>query len=121
MWTLPAVDESLRRATEAGEVPGLVVAAATDDGLVYEAAFGKREVGKPAAMTTDSVFWIASMTKAITCTAAMQLVERGKLKLDDPIETLLPQLAGRQVLEVDPSSGDARLRPAKRAITLRQL
>ena len=99
MWTLSEVDHALRRASEAGEVPGVVVAATTEDGIVYEAAFGKREIGKADPMTTDSVFWIASMTKAITCSAAMQLVELGKLELDEPIETLLPQLAGHQVLE----------------------
>ena len=102
-------------------MPGVVVAAATADGLVYEAAFGKREIGKADPMTLDTVFWIASMTKAITCVAAMQLVENGKLELDAPIETLLPQLAGRHVLEVDGGTGEARLRPAKRAITLRRL
>jgi methyl acetate hydrolase len=121
MWTLSEVDHALRRASEAGEVPGVVVAAANEDGIVYEAAFGKREIGKADPMTTDSVFWIASMTKAITCAAAMQLVELGKLALDEPIETLLPQLAGRQVLEVDGATGEARLRAAKRAITLRRL
>ncbi|MBV9975948.1 MAG: beta-lactamase family protein [Hyphomicrobiales bacterium] len=121
MWTLKEVDSALRGATQAGEVPGVVVAAATADGLVYEAAFGKREIRKADPMTLDTVFWIASMTKAITCVAAMQLVENGKLELDAPIETLLPQLAGRHVLEVDGGTGEARLRPAKRAITLRQL
>ena len=121
MWTLPVVDEALRRAVESGEVPGVVVAAATDEGIVYEAAFGKREIGKATSMTPDSVFWIASMTKAITCAAAMQLVESGKLELDEPIEKLLPQLAGRRVLEVDGTTGEARLRAAKRTITLRRL
>ena len=49
MWTLSEVDHALRRASEAGEVPGVVVAAANEDGMVYEAAFGKREIGKPEA------------------------------------------------------------------------
>src|SRR5262245_10976247 len=55
--------------------------AATDPGILYEGAFGTRELGKDAAMTPDTVVWIASMTKAITAAAAMQLVERGQLHL----------------------------------------
>ena len=72
-------------------------------------------------MTADSVFWIASMTKAITCAAGMQLVEQGKLSLDEPIGKLLPDLANPQVLEGFDASGEPKLRPAKNPITLRQL
>jgi methyl acetate hydrolase len=121
MWTLSQVDRALRQAAEAKEVPGVVAVAANDAGIVYEAAFGKRDIGKPDPMTLDTVFWIASMTKAITCTAAMQLVETGKLALDEPIGKLLPELASRQVLDEDQSQGGTRLRPPKRPITLRQL
>ena len=121
MWTLSQVDRALRQSAEAKEVPGVVAVAANDAGIVYEAAFGKRDIGKSDPMTLDTVFWIASMTKAITCTAAMQLVETGKLALDEPIGKLLPELASRQVLDEDRSQGGTRLRPAKRSITLRQL
>ena len=69
----------------AGTVPGVVAIGATDKGVVYEGAFGP-------SITADSVFWIASMTKAVTATAAMQLVEQGKLQLDQPMGKLLPQL-----------------------------
>jgi CubicO group peptidase (beta-lactamase class C family) len=72
-------------------------------------------------MTVDSVFWIASFTKAVTSTAAMQLVERGKLALDAPIATVLPELANPQVLEGFDAGGQPKLRPAKRPITLRHL
>jgi CubicO group peptidase (beta-lactamase class C family) len=72
-------------------------------------------------MTADSVFWIASMTKAITSTAAMQLVEQGKLSLDGPIAELLPELAAPQVLEGFDESGEPKLRTASRPITLRHL
>jgi methyl acetate hydrolase len=121
MWTLSQVDRALRQSAEAKEVPGVVAVAANDAGIVYEAAFGKRDIGKSDPMTLDTVFWIASMTKAITCTAAMQLVETGKLALDEPIGKLLPELASRQVLDEDRSQGGTRLRPPKRSITLRQL
>jgi CubicO group peptidase (beta-lactamase class C family) len=76
------VDQVLRKAVETKEVPGVMAMAATDKGVIYEGAFGKRELGKDASMTLDSVVWIASMTKAITATAAMQLMERGKIKLE---------------------------------------
>jgi CubicO group peptidase (beta-lactamase class C family) len=72
-------------------------------------------------MTPDSVFWIASMTKAITAAAAMQLVEQGKLSLDAPIGKVLPDLAAPQVLEGFDAKGEPKLRPARSPITLRQL
>src|SRR5215471_9043753 len=84
------VDAVLERAADAGEVPGVVALAADDDGVVYQGAFGKREMGKEADMTLDTVFWIASMTKAVTSVAAMQLVEQGKLHLDEPMSSLIP-------------------------------
>lgn len=72
-------------------------------------------------MTADSVFWIASMTKAVTSAGAMQLVEQGKLSLDEPIGKLLPDLAAPQVLEGFDAKGEPKLRPAKAPITLRKL
>ena len=121
MPTTTHIDQVLRQAADAKEVPGVVAAAVNDKGAIYEGAFGKRDLGKGDAMTVDSVFWIASMTKAITATAAMQLVERGKLTLDDPVGKLLPQIAASQVLDGFDAAGKAKLRPAKRPITLRQL
>lgn len=121
MQTLPQVDQILRRAAETGEVPGVVAMAATADGPLYAGAFGRRDVSKDAVMTADTVFWIASMTKAVTSVAAMQLVERGRLTLDDPLGALLPELAAPQVLEGFDADGTPRLRPAKRPVTLRHL
>jgi methyl acetate hydrolase len=121
MRALPQAEDVLRRATDSGEVPGVVAMAATQEGPVFRAACGKRALPNGAAMSEDSVFWIASMTKAITSTAAMQLVEGGKLELDGPIGKLLPELASPQVLEGFDAAGAPRLRPAKRAITLRHL
>jgi methyl acetate hydrolase len=115
------VDEVLGSAIDRGDVPGVVAMAATRDGVVYQAAFGRRALSDEAAMSTDTVFWIASMTKAITSAAAMQLVEQGKLALDNEIANVLPELAAPQVLEGFDSSGQPRLRPARRSITLRHL
>jgi len=118
---LNIVDGVLRQAADTKEVPGVVAVAANSDGVIYEGAFGKRNLATGADMTLDSVFWIASMTKAVTATAAMQMVEQGKLQLDEPISKVLPDLAAAQVLEGFDDKGQPKLRPAKRPITLRQL
>ena len=121
MRQLPQVDEVSKAATDRGDVPGLVAMAATRDGPVYQGAFGRRSLPDGATMTADTVFWIASMTKAVTSTAAMQLVEQGRLALDRPIAEVLPELAAAQVLEGFDAAGEPRLRPARRPITLRHL
>jgi len=121
MQPLAGIDAALSRAAEAKEVPGVVALAATETGILYEGAFGLRDLVDGPAMTRDSVFRIASMTKAVTSVAAMQLVEQGKLQLDEPIGNVLPELAAPQVLEGFDSTDAPRLRPAKRPITLRHL
>ena len=115
------IDAVLRRATDAKEVPGVVAMAATDKGVLYEGAFGTRDLASGPAMSLDTIFRLASMTKAITSVAAMQLVEQGKLQLDQPVGNVLPELAAPQVLEGFDDSGAPRLRTAKRPITLRHL
>ena len=121
MRQMPQIDEVLKKATDRGDVPGVVAMAATRDGPLYQGAFGTRALPDGAAMTPDTVFWIASMTKAITSTAAMQLVEQGKLALDGPIAEVLPELAAPRVLEGFDAEGEPRLRAARRPITLRHL
>ena len=121
MASASEIDAVLRRAVEAGEVPGVVALAATDRGILYEGAFGRRDLAAGPAMTLDTIFRIASMTKAVTSVAAMQLVEAGKLALDEPIGSVLPELAAPYVLQGFDPSGKPRLRPAKRPITLRHL
>jgi CubicO group peptidase (beta-lactamase class C family) len=115
------IDPVFRQAVDAKTMPGIVAMAATDAGVIYEGAFGTRELGKGAAMTLDTVVWIASMTKAVTATAAMQLVERGKLRLDGPAGDVVPQLTAARVLEGFDAAGQPRLRAPKRAISLRHL
>ena len=82
MRQLPLVDGLLKGATDRGDIPGVVAMAATREGPVYQGAFGRRALPDGSAMTADTVFWIASMTKAITSAAALRLVEQGKLSLD---------------------------------------
>ena len=115
------LDAVLGRAVEAREVPGVVALAATEDGPVYQGAFGVRDLANGPAMTLDTVFRIFSMTKAITCVAAMQLVEEGKLSLDAPVPAIDPALAAPQVLEGFDKGGAPVLRPAERPITLKHL
>jgi CubicO group peptidase (beta-lactamase class C family) len=121
MATLKNVDASFTKAVESKAMPGIVAMAATDTGTVYEGAFGQRDLARPAPMTLDTVFWIASMTKAVTAAAAMQLVERGKLSLDRPAAETVPDLGSARVLEGFDAGGKPRLRPPKRPITLRHL
>src|SRR3954452_19312439 len=121
MQSKAQIDQVLRQKSDAREIPGVVAMAATSQEVIYQGAFGKRDLGKDDPMTADSVFWIASMTKAVTSAGAMQLVEQGKLSLDAPIGEVLPDLAKPQVLEGFDAKGEPKLRPAKRPITLRQL
>ncbi|MBR0825011.1 beta-lactamase family protein [Bradyrhizobium manausense] len=121
MQSKAQIDQLLRQTSDAKEIPGVVAIAATGKDVIYQGAFGKRDLSKPDPMTTDSVFWIASMTKAVTTAGAMQLVEQGKLSLDEPIGKVLPDIAAPQVLEGFDAKGEPKLRPAKKPITLRQL
>src|ERR1041385_4449454 len=103
------IDGILKSAVAQGDVPGVVAAAATDKGVIFEGAAG--------GLKQDSVIWIASMTKAVTGAAAMQLVERGKLSLDAPAADIVPELASKGVLEGFDSKGQAITRKPKRPIT----
>lgn len=115
------IDRILQRASETGAIPGAVAIAAMRNEIIYQGAFGKRDASKDTTITPDSVFWIASMTKAITAAAAMQLVEQDKLTLDAPLATMLQDLAETQVLDGFDSEGTPKLRPPRQPITLRHL
>lgn len=116
-----AVDEALRAAVAFGSVPGVVAMATDGRAVIYEGAFGARKLGCPEPMTLDTVFWIASMTKAITGACVMQLVEQGRIGLDDDCGRHVRALAAPKVLEGFDAKGQPRLRPAKGPITLRGL
>ena len=82
-----------------GGAPGVVAMATDRKANFYEGAAGKRELGKDQAMTTDTVMAIFSTTKAITGVAIMQLVEEGKIKLEDGAKKYVPEIAEVQVLD----------------------
>jgi CubicO group peptidase (beta-lactamase class C family) len=107
------IQKKLAESVDAGAVHGVIAAAATDKGIVFEGATGGLKI--------DSVIWIASMTKAVTGAAAMQLVERGRLSLDAPAADVLPELGKKEVLVGIDADGTVRTRPPKRPITLRHL
>jgi CubicO group peptidase (beta-lactamase class C family) len=116
-----AIDQLLRDATASQRVPGVAAAAATPSDEIYSGAFGSRALPDGPPVTLDTMFWIASMTKALTSAAALQQVEQGRLTLDGPISAVLPALAKPQVIDGFDASGAPRLRPAKSPVTLRQL
>jgi len=117
-----SLDGELAAAVTRGDVPGLVVMAATRDGILYQAAFGKADVGNARPMTVDALFRIASMTKAVTSVAAMQLYEEHRFTLDDPAEKYLPELAHPMVFRrFDSATGAYTLHPASKKVTIRHL
>jgi CubicO group peptidase (beta-lactamase class C family) len=115
------IDRVLADAVNDGRVPGAVALAADRNGAFYQGAFGRRGLAGDTATTPDTVFRIASMTKAVTGVAAMQCVERGALALDQPAGEIMPELAEPRVLDGFGADGKPILRPARRKITLRLL
>jgi len=107
-------------AVAAGHAPGMAAAVVGPEGLASAAA-GVRGADNPAAMTEDTVFWIASLTKALTSAAAMQLVEQGRVSLDEPVSRWLPRLAAPRLLEGFDAAGKPLTRPARTPVTLRHL
>ena len=115
-----AIDASLRSAVERQDVPGVVALITDHKGIIYQGAFGVADVSTGRPLAADSLFRIASMTKPITSAALMQLVEQGRIGLDDPAEKYLPELAGLKVLEkFDPATGDYSVRPVTKKPTVR--
>ena len=112
------LDQILGEAVDRGDLIGAAVAVSTPRGA-YAGAAGQRSEG--AAMTPDTIVWIASMTKAVTAVAAMQLVEQARVELDAPCGDVVPYLANVQVLDGFADDGAPLLRPPKQPVTLRHL
>ncbi len=116
---LARMHESMSRHVESGYVPGLVTLVARR-GEVHVDAIGQQDVGGTAPMRRDTIFRIASLTKPITAAMAMMLVEECKMRLDEPVDRWLPELADRKVLRSIESEVTDTV-PAHRPITLRDL
>jgi CubicO group peptidase (beta-lactamase class C family) len=115
-----AIDDVLTQAVDSGAVPNVAAIAADRDGIIYEGAAGPRAAGSGDPMTVDTHFRIMSMTKMVATVAALQLMERGDLDLDEPIETYRPEWAEMQVL--DGFDGDTpRLRAPATKATVKHL
>jgi CubicO group peptidase (beta-lactamase class C family) len=119
--TTSPIDALLASSVEAGRIPGVIAIAATADEIIYEGAAGFRDIESNTEMTVDTITQIASMTKAITSVAVMQLVEQGKVKLGSPVGDYLPQMKEAEVLEGFDADNNPILRPAKTAVTVHQL
>jgi len=111
---------SLQPFVDRGELAGATTLVATREGVTSLQAVGMadREAGKP--MRTDSVFWIASMSKPITATAIMMLVDEGKVQLDDPVEKYLPEFHG-QTLTAGVVDGHAAVKKPAHPVTVREI
>lgn len=114
------IDQVLQRAVDDGDIPGVVAAAADRDGICYEGAFGRKNLSKPDPMIYDRLLSISSLTKAVTCTAAMQLVEGDLIRLDQPVASIIPEFGDIQVLEGF-DRDTPRLRPPRTQVTVGQL
>jgi methyl acetate hydrolase len=115
------IDQHLAAAVASGAVPGVVALAADAKGIIYSGAFGQRGPTDQAPMALNSVFRIASMTKAVTAAAAMKLVEEGRLALDQPMKEIAPEIGQAQVLTGFDNKGQPQTRAPKRDVTLRHL
>ena len=91
------LDDVIRNGIAARKIPCAVAMVANSNRILYQGAFGTRD-SSGVKVALDSIFAIASMTKAITSTAALQMVERGLVTLDEPVERVLQQLRGVGVL-----------------------
>jgi methyl acetate hydrolase len=114
-------DAALAKAVASGAIPGAAALAAGADGLIFAGAAGKADLESGEPMRPDSIVRIASMTKAVTSVAIMQLVERGELALDTPAQDLLPRLADARVLDGFAADGTPILRAPASPTTIRQL
>lgn len=112
------LDYTTRRA---GGAPGVVAMATDRDANFYEGAAGHRELAKASPMTTDTVMAMFSTTKAICGVTLMQLVEEGKVRLEDAARKYVPEIGELQVLEGFDASGQPKTRPPRRDITINDL
>jgi CubicO group peptidase (beta-lactamase class C family) len=118
---LARIDSVLKADIEAGRIPGAVIAIARHGKLVKFDAYGYRDKAANVAMTTDTIFNIASMTKPMTTVGALLLYEQGKLLIDDPLSKYFPKFANMKVAVRDNGEPAEETVPANRQITIQDL
>ncbi|MGH8176478.1 MAG: serine hydrolase domain-containing protein [Steroidobacter sp.] len=116
---LTRIDRMLQQYVDEGRIGGAVALVLEDGRPVYERAIGWRDSDARVAMTNDTIFRIASQTKAITSVAILMLLEEGKLTLSDPVGKFIPEYTKTSVAVQ--GEGGVDIVPAKRAITIRDL
>ena len=113
---LRRADSLLERYVQENRIPGAVALVLQNGQPVYEKAFGWADKAAGRRMTTDTIFRIASQTKAITSAAVLMLVEEGKIGLTQSVGDFIPTFKTTTVVEAD-----GRTSPAKRRITIHDL
>jgi CubicO group peptidase (beta-lactamase class C family) len=117
-----AITKQLEAAVSRGDTPGVVALVVDRDGVIYDGAAGKADIGRNVAMPVNAIFSIASMTKPVTSVAIMMLLEQGKLKLDDPVSKYLTGFDRLQVItKFNENDATYETRPARRQMTIRHL
>ena len=117
-----SLDARIAAALDRHHIPGAVAIAVDKSAVLYRRAFGVADLSIRSPMAADAVFRIASMTKPVTSVAAMQLIEQGRVRLDDPASKYLTELDHPPVFEAfNAADGSYRLRPAKQTVTVRHL
>jgi len=114
------IKERMQKFVDEGELAGAVTVVGRKDGVLHFEAVGLRDIESKAAMTKNTVFKIASMTKPITAMAIMILQDEGKLSVDDPVEKHLPEFKGQMLVSKREKNSITLTKP-KRAITVRDL
>src|SRR5581483_9522915 len=117
----PTLNDALRASATTRKIPAVSAMVATPDRVVWSGAFGTRDSASGIPVKPDSIFSIASMTKAITTTAALQLVERGMLSLHEPVSKHLPQFENPDLLTGFDAAGKPVLRPCAKQVALKHL
>lgn len=114
------IDRILREAVNEGTVPGIAAMVAGPSNIYYCGTFGKKNVTTEDPITRDTIYKVSSWTKAVTTTGLMQLVERGRIEIDQPVASIIPLFKDIQVLEGF-DGGTPRLRPPRREVTIAHL
>ena len=119
---------------EKHELAGAVVLVANRDRVIDREALGYADIADRRAMKPTDIFWVASMSKAITATAVMMLVDEGKINLDDPVEKYLPEFKEQKEVYISPApnstspvgpsadgTAQGKIEPANHPITVREI
>ena len=115
---LDRVDQAISDAIDDGEIAGAVALVARNGSIVYHKSFGYADIDSDISMRNDSIFRIASMTKAITSVAVMMLYEQGHFQLNDPVSRFIPEFSNPSVIVVDEAGEMTGTRPASREIRI---